>query len=401
MAKSKSRPPPPRDPHRPAMAVPIPALAALRTDFDTFLCFDHRTQAIIHLPPDRLTGELPLICTTGDSAPALQLVHADGRTAPLAPERLGGHSPALRLLPNGKLLISAGRKFLSARPNGTAACCEPQPGHLERFAPEPAAHAFAARQRRPLHLYRRAVFTAAGDRNNISRWLDGPRDFALIIAYYGDDDKVFAELRSRSDIAMREKGGKFQILKTLFSRQPGLFDGFDHILVSDDDLIWSAADIDRAFALAAQFDLWVCQPAFDPSGRISFPVTAHHPGPQSLRFTTYVEVTCPLFRADKLRAFLNVFDGSMTGYGICSWFCNFLGKGLNMKLAILDAVMTINPHESTKPTGLREIDLLRPLPQRVEDWEYAARNYNLRHIRPRNLGAIVLDHDQVRRAGED
>jgi hypothetical protein len=376
----------------------IPAMAALRTNFDTYLCFDQRRRAIIHRPPSRLKPNLPLLCTTGLDQPKLQLIFADGRLAPLARHF---QPPVIHLLPKGKLLLGELGQFLSARVDGETDFHRSKAGPSEAFVPEAAAHALASPQRRRLDSFRTAIFTAAGDRNNIAHWLDGPRDFALIVAYYGDDDAVFARLRAVADIAIRARGGKFQILKSLFRRQPGLLQNFDHILVSDDDLIWPAAQISRAFALAAQFDLWLCQPAFDAAGRLSYPTTACLPGQQTLRFTNFVEMTCPIFRADKLRDFLNVFDGSLSGYGVDFWFCDFLGRGGNLKFAIFDAVTTINPHESTKPSGHREIENLRPLDARLEEWNEAARTYNLRRIHPRILGSVTLDNIEMTGAMED
>ena len=61
------------------------------------------------------------------------------------------------------------------------------------------------------------IFTSAGDHNAIRLWLQGdvPRRWDLIVAYYGDNDRVFAEINKLSSNAFRAKGGKFQILKKL------------------------------------------------------------------------------------------------------------------------------------------------------------------------------------------
>jgi hypothetical protein len=362
-------------------------LLALRTEFSTYLCFDAETQALIHLPAQHFGGHA-LLCTSAVPSQDLMLVTPGQAPVPFPRPPL-----PVTYLSNGKILLGQDGAQLAVRPSGETVIQEQPAGLNGEFFREPLAETLASANRRRPDSFRFAIFTAAGDRHQIPVWLAGdePREFALITAYYGASEEIFYKIRAQSDIALRATGGKFQILKTLFIRQPGLLKHFDFILVADDDLIWSTTAINRAFRLSEIFDLWLCQPAFDPSSRISYAITAQFPGPHTLRYVNFVENTCPLFRADKLFSFLNVFDGSMSGYGSDFWFCAALGGGLNLKFAILDDVTVLNPHESTKPGGDREIDRLRPLEARIEEWQAVSRNYNIKRIRPRILGAATLD----------
>jgi hypothetical protein len=379
------------------MSNPAPHFLTLRSEFSTYLCFDEQTQALIHLPAPRLAGQT-LLCTS--AIPSQDLILVTPGQAPAAFPLT--HLP-ITYLPNGKILLGRDGAQLAVRPLGETALLESPAGLQGEFFREPLAETMASANRRRPDSFRFAIFTAAGDRHQIPLWLTGDeaREFALITAYYGASEEMFRKIRAQSDIALRATGGKFQILKALFIRQPGLLQHFDFILVADDDLIWSTAAINRAFRLADKFDLWLCQPAFDPAGRISYPITAQFVGPQTLRYVNFVENTCPLFRADKLFAFLNVFDGSMSGYGSDFWFCAALGGGLNLKFAILDGVTVINPHESTKPGGEREIDQLRPLEARIEEWQTVSRNYDIKRIRPRILGAATLNEEALTMAAFD
>ena len=77
----------------------------------------------------------------------------------------------------------------------------------------------------------------------------------------------------------------------------------------------------------------------------------------SLRYTNFVEVTCPLFKKDKLDAFMNIFDPApLIEWGIDWWFLETLGASLGGHTAVIDAVSCINPLDSTKGGGQREID---------------------------------------------
>ncbi len=378
--------------------IPPANLATLRTEFSTYLCLDPASNALIHLPAPRLAGH-PLLCTTILPSQELCLItpgRARATPLPFPPF-------PLTFRPPNKILLGRDGAELAVRPSGETVVHEQPAGLNGQFYAEPLAETLMSAQRRKPAAHRFAIFTAAGDRHNIPLWLagDAPRDFALIAAYYGNSDANFAMLRAYADIAVRATGGKLQILKNLFIRQPALFENFDYILVSDDDLVWSTDAINRAFHLAAQFDLWLCQPAFDPAGRVSYPITTQLPGPQTLRYVNFVETTCPIFKAGKLRKFLQIFDGSMSGYGPDFWFCDALGGGLNFKFAIFDAVTVLNPHEATKPTGIREIETLRPLEARIEEWQTISRNYNIKRVRPRILGTATVDPEALAAAALD
>jgi len=370
--------------------------ATLRTEFSTYLCYDEGARALVHLPADRLAG-YPLVCTTPRPSQYLCLI-SPGRKPAARPFPLD--ELPLTHRPDGKILFGRDGAQLAVRPSGEAVFQEEPAGLTGEFSREPIAETLANGRRRKPAAFKYAIFTAAGDRHQIPLWLQGgdEREFALIAAYYGESDEVFGQIRAQADIALRATGGKFQILKTLARRQPGLFEGFDFILVADDDLIWTTAAINRAFALAETFDLWLCQPAFDPAGRVSFAINTQFSGPQTLRYVNFVEMTCPIFRAGKLFDFLRVFDGGMCGYGTDFWFCDALGGGLNLKFAILDEVTVLNPDESSKAGGWREIDKLQPLEARIAEWQAASRCYNLKRIRPRILGTATVDREALEAA---
>jgi hypothetical protein len=226
---------------------------------------------------------------------------------------------------------------------------------------------------------RRCVFTSAGDRNAVAAWLPpgGGRDFDLFVAFYGEDAARFAELSRLSDRAWRIKGGKAQNLRTLVLAGELDLSPYSHVWLPDDDLLLDPRDIPRLFDLAEHFGFAVCQPAFDPLGRVTWPVTAAAPSRDQARLTDFVEITCPLFRREELERFLAVFDGSLSGWGLDLWFAHVLGADTPGRFAVLDAIAVINPHHRHKPGGEREIDRLRPLPARIAEFAAAARRVGL------------------------
>jgi hypothetical protein len=208
------------------------------------------------------------------------------------------------------------------------------------------------------------VFTSAGDRSNLHRWLRGRRDFDLWTVYYGERAGMFREV---SDFHLNRPGSKFQNLYHCYRRWPELFARYDAVLVMDDDIVIDARGITRLFEIRRELDLWALQPAFRLSGKISWPITAVHPTAK-LRYTNFIEMACPLFRRDKLDAFMAVYDPELVGYGIDWWFLRTLGTELAGRVAVVDEVTCVNPYDRNKG-GVREIDTLQSHAARKQVWE--------------------------------
>jgi hypothetical protein len=220
--------------------------------------------------------------------------------------------------------------------------------------------------------HKNLMFTSAGDGANLSGWLDGRRNFDLWVTYYGDQHGRFKE---NADFYNWRKGGKFPNLHHLYQAWPHILDHYEAIMVMDDDIIIDATAISRLFELRERFDLWLLQPAFDPKGKISHPITRAQ-SDLLLRYVNFVEVTCPLFKKQKLDCFMNVYDPELVGWGIDWWFLHTLGPDLSGKVAIIDDITCINPHDSAKG-GQREIELLQPKSERIACWEKIRARYNI------------------------
>jgi hypothetical protein len=210
---------------------------------------------------------------------------------------------------------------------------------------------------------RHLVYTSAGDRARLEPWLRGRSGFDLWITYYGERGERWRELADHYD---RRRGGKFPNLHHHYQTRRADLDAYDAILVMDDDIEIEGRDIERLFRVREEYDLWLCQPAFHPRGRISIGVTALRARTR-LRFTDFVEVTCPLFRKDKLDAFMAVYDPQLVGWGVDWWFCELIGGGPERRIAVVDAIPCTNPRD--RGGGVREIDLLQSEAERKAAWE--------------------------------
>ena len=143
----------------------------------------------------------------------------------------------------------------------------------------------------------------------------------------------------------------------------------------DDDVLINGTAITRLFEIRRDFDLWVLQPAFRLGGKISWDVTRVRPTAK-LRYTNFVEMTCPLFRRDKLDEFMAVYDPELSGYGVDWWFLQTIGGHDEKRVAVVDEVTCVNPFDRSKG-GIREIDRLQPKVERQRVWGRIKTRYGL------------------------
>ena len=228
------------------------------------------------------------------------------------------------------------------------------------------------------------VYTSAGDRDAVSLWLEGRRNFDLWVTYYGDHPERHREL---ADFWEKRRAGKFQNLHSAWLENAELFAHYDAVLVLDDDIIIDADGISRLFELREKHDLTLLQPAFLNFGKVSHKVTRRRAS-LDLHFVDFIENNCPLFRRDALETFLNEFDGGLTGWGIDYWFLHVLRKQPDYRAAVIDSVPCVNPREAQK-AGVREIRRLQPDQDRRDDWRRVRERLGIDEVQShRDLGGI-------------
>lgn len=220
--------------------------------------------------------------------------------------------------------------------------------------------------------YRHLVFTSAGDNASVTKWLKGKPYFDLWITYYGSVSGRYSEI---SKFYNERKGSKFQNLFFLYQNYRELLYHYDSIMVMDDDILINAGQINRLFQIREAFDLWILQPSFTPLGKISWPITIAR-RENVLRFTDFIEMTCPLFKREKLDIFMLKYDPELISYGCDFMFLDTIGNENGKKVAVIDSVVCKNPH-AKKKGGIREIDKLAPARVRVGKWRMIKEKYQI------------------------
>jgi hypothetical protein len=111
---------------------------------------------------------------------------------------------------------------------------------------------------------------------------------------------------------------------------------YDHVWFPDDDLLTDWDTVNRLFGICRDLDLLLAQPALTEDSYLSHIVTRQNPH-CLLRFTVFVEVMAPVFRADALQLCLPVLaEDTRYGWGHDWVFPHLLGYPQN-RIAIIDA----------------------------------------------------------------
>lgn len=216
------------------------------------------------------------------------------------------------------------------------------------------------------------VFTSAGDCHSVNSWLTKHRNFDVFVVYYGD--KNFSE-QSDVDFFLENKGGKFPNFHYVYHMYKELIHSYDAVMIIDDDIILSGIDISQLFELSTEKKLDLCQPSFSSKGKISHLVTKKVPF-SLLRYSNFVEVTCPVFSTTSLSKFMDVYVPEIVCHGVDFWFSEVIGDRRD-NIAIIDKFTCINPKDDVKG-GIREIDRLQSDLQRELAWQKVKTEHNIK-----------------------
>jgi len=187
------------------------------------------------------------------------------------------------------------------------------------------------------------VVVRAGKNSLHPLWLSGAqaRSWDLIVSCY--DAQAAFDHGPDVRVVLRP-GGKWDGLHAVLA-QAGALDGYDYILLPDDDLDMTAADIEAIFAAMARHDLDVAQPALSWDSYFSHFSVLACPG-FSLRYVNFVEIMAPCLRRDVLEKILPEFAHTMSGFGLDYVWCR-LSEDPRRRAAILDSI----PIRHTRPIG--------------------------------------------------
>jgi len=215
------------------------------------------------------------------------------------------------------------------------------------------------------------IYTSAGTHNNVRRWVESEdRNYDLWVTNYSDRPGL---LKDVADFYNERKGAKFPNFHHILNNHRDQLEGYQAIMVADDDIILSPKKLEGLFAQLVEQKLWIIVPAYSRFGKITHDTTERCLMSR-YRYTNFAEVTCPVFNTKKLMEFMNVYDPVLPCYGVDWWYLNVMADTSNKKIVISDEFYCINPRDAHKSTEVREIDKFVSAEDRKSNWKEFKRN---------------------------
>jgi hypothetical protein len=194
---------------------------------------------------------------------------------------------------------------------------------------------------------RNLVVVRAGPNSLHRAWTarSGPKpSFDLLVAAYdpsaidADNDHI-----RHMDIP----GTKVAGWGHLFTEHPGLLDEYEAIALIDDDIETTVAAIEQCFDMGRKYNLAIWQPGLSADSHITYAASLANPR-LDMRFVNCIEMMCPFFSADILRAVAPLFSlGFESGLDLV-WCSLAHGRGLDC--AVIDRIAV----RHTRPVGQKK-----------------------------------------------
>ncbi|MHB8347761.1 MAG: hypothetical protein ACYDHM_11370 [Acidiferrobacterales bacterium] len=163
---------------------------------------------------------------------------------------------------------------------------------------------------------------------------------------------------------------KFAIIKRVLERYP-VFQKYEVVMMIDDDLEPVGCSIADVFSQFIETGFRVGQPALTRDSYWSHEVVLRHNG-YKWRKTNFVEVMCPIMKSAAIRDYLPLFDATVSGFGLDTYWstCEWKGHG---GLVVLDST----PMRHTRPVrGGVAYQGISPGEERLAFFEkYKLKNY--------------------------
>lgn len=220
------------------------------------------------------------------------------------------------------------------------------------------------------------VYTSAGENANVRRWAkQAQRSYDIWVTNYSGKPGLH---RDQADFYNERKGAKFPNFKWVLEQHREHIAAYKAIMIADDDIILSCADLDALFKLLVDKDAPVVVPAFSRLGKISHDTTARE-WRSDYRYTNFAEVTCPIIRTDLLLDFMAIYDETKVQcHGLDWWYLSHWGDRVRDKIIMSDTHYCINPRDFSKKGGQREIDRHYSEAQRQALWQSLKAELNIR-----------------------
>jgi hypothetical protein len=187
------------------------------------------------------------------------------------------------------------------------------------------------------------IIAPAGDNSLFIDWLGENQSFDVCTIYFGDSDEIFNEYKKNSKFCIKNKGQKWHLIYSFIKENINNISQYDFFWFPDDDLKTNVNDINTIFEISKKYDLELCQPSM--TGHVSYQIERKVEN-SLLRFTSFVEIICPMMSKNTCFNLLETFIINESGWGLDYLWPKLLGYSQD-KIAIIDKVEV----EHTRPVG--------------------------------------------------
>jgi hypothetical protein len=212
------------------------------------------------------------------------------------------------------------------------------------------------------------------------------QNFDYALSYFGDDDPP----AQGAVFVHRQKGAKWPgLTETLLAHWADIAP-YEFVWLPDDDLLCVPETVSRMFAICADLQLELAQPALTSDSYYTHPITMQHKLFQ-LRFTNFVEIMAPVLSARMLKKVVPTLEANISGFGLDSLWPRLTSMG---RVAILDDT----PVKHTRPVGGPNYVFNKQagISPGVEDWLVAANHFIEQEFDVQiNFGGLLQTGDPI------
>lgn len=222
-------------------------------------------------------------------------------------------------------------------------------------------------------------FISAGNNSLLCNYIFNNKvllnNFDVIINFYDTDESYFKKLSNIATHIEKYKTTKFISLKKMYDSSK--IKKYECVYVFDDDAILIKGKYIRLQNLMLNYNLSIISPSHSKTGKISYKELETKNGDHVLRYVNFIEMNFPVFSRNALEKYMNVYDGSLCGYGNDWWFLNVIEADKKECCAICDSVVVENPQHNKKNKS-NCIDSFMSLQKRGEEFIQTCKKQNLK-----------------------
>lgn len=194
---------------------------------------------------------------------------------------------------------------------------------------------------------RNLVIARSGSKSLHLNWLKFEEpDFDLIVTFYGNEIPLSWSETDHYYEIIPIKGSKWKGLYK-FLKEDNRWKEYDQILLPDDDLLFSAKDLNNLFRFANEMSLDLCQPALDEKSYFSHVITLIHES-FDFRITNFVELMIPCMSRRMLESSLEIMNESESGWGMDEYWTDIINSKKFNPPIIFDSISITH----TRPVGI-------------------------------------------------